>query len=256
MVAELPPGGKEPQEKTTQVQPLHLLTRLIVGGIEISAAELLHRLARWEADIQKQLDSNPSTETGNNLTPHYHPTQSESTAKLARLALIGLIFELQDGVKNRLNIFRKLGDLVTRTINAILQPVGSARIFSPTLAELDRWIIRGEQEVSRWIATGRYEEKQSRLLANYAFDELTDEYIKYLAAKPEVQDLVQTQSTGLANEVIEEVRERTISADTFLESLARSLLRRSPRSNLPEPQIATRLRSSSKQSPRKDKRSN
>jgi 16S rRNA A1518/A1519 N6-dimethyltransferase RsmA/KsgA/DIM1 with predicted DNA glycosylase/AP lyase activity len=62
-----------------------------------------------------------------------------------------------------------------------------------------------------------------------------DGYIDYLTTNPEVQELVQLQSTSLATEVVEEVRERSVSADTFLEGIARSLLRRVPRAFLPEP---------------------
>jgi hypothetical protein len=63
-----------------------------------------------------------------------------------------------------------------------------------------------------------------------------DQYIEYLNKNPEmVQDLVTGQSTGLASELVEEVRERTVSADNVFEMIARSILRRTPREELPEP---------------------
>jgi hypothetical protein len=63
-----------------------------------------------------------------------------------------------------------------------------------------------------------------------------DDYIGYLNTNPEkVQDLLAGQSTGIANELVEEVRERTVSADNVFEMIARSILRRTPREQLPEP---------------------
>jgi hypothetical protein len=59
---------------------------------------------------------------------------------------------------------------------------------------------------------------------------------KLFAQNPEVQELVQTQSIGLAEEVVEEVRERTVSADNFVEGIVRAVLRRPSRSQLPYPQ--------------------
>jgi hypothetical protein len=62
-----------------------------------------------------------------------------------------------------------------------------------------------------------------------------DSSIDYLTHNQEVQELVQTQSTGLATEVIEEVRERTFSADTYLENWLRKIFRMKPRSAIPGP---------------------
>jgi GNAT superfamily N-acetyltransferase len=63
-----------------------------------------------------------------------------------------------------------------------------------------------------------------------------DGYIDHLNKNPEsVQVLLAGQSTGLATELVEEVRERTVSADNVFEMIARSILRRTPREELPEP---------------------
>jgi len=67
-----------------------------------------------------------------------------------------------------------------------------------------------------------------------------DDVIDYLADKPEVQDLIAGQTTGLAGEVLSEVRERTVSGDSFLEGIVRAVLRKSPRAELPPPSIEIR----------------
>ena len=63
-----------------------------------------------------------------------------------------------------------------------------------------------------------------------------DTYIEYLNLHPEnVQTLIQGQSLGLAGQVMDGVRERTVTADTVAEMVARRLLRRAPRTDLPQP---------------------
>lgn len=70
-----------------------------------------------------------------------------------------------------------------------------------------------------------------------------DEYIGYLHENPEqVQDLIQGQSLSLSAEILDEVRERMVTMDSFLELLARSLFRRSPRAELPGPPPQVRAR--------------
>jgi len=63
-----------------------------------------------------------------------------------------------------------------------------------------------------------------------------DRYVDHLHEHPEaVQELVRGQSAGLAEEVANSVRQRTVSADTLLERFVRTLLRRRPRRDLSEP---------------------
>ncbi len=64
-----------------------------------------------------------------------------------------------------------------------------------------------------------------------------DRYLDYLHDEnPEaVQELIQGQSLGLAGEVMDQVRERTVTADSLLEAMVRAVLRRTPRENMPEP---------------------
>ncbi len=63
-----------------------------------------------------------------------------------------------------------------------------------------------------------------------------DIYIEYLNAHPEnVQTLIQGQSLGLAGQVMDGVRERTVTADSVAEMIARRVLGRAPRGDLPAP---------------------
>lgn len=63
-----------------------------------------------------------------------------------------------------------------------------------------------------------------------------DAYIEYLNQNPEeVQRLVSGQSRGLVEELRDEARERAVTADSAVEMLVRTLLRRPQRSELPPP---------------------
>jgi len=47
--------------------------------------------------------------------------------------------------------------------------------------------------------------------------------------------LIAGQTLGLTSEIADEVRERTVTADSVVEMFVRSLLRRPPRQDLPDP---------------------
>ena len=61
-------------------------------------------------------------------------------------------------------------------------------------------------------------------------------YIDYLNEHPNaVQQLVSGQSLGIAGQVMDEVRERTVTADSVAETLVRSILRKKPRAEIEPP---------------------
>jgi hypothetical protein len=63
-----------------------------------------------------------------------------------------------------------------------------------------------------------------------------DDYVQYLNAHPEsVQNLVAGQTIGLTTEIMNEVRERAVTADSVAEMIVRRLLRRKQRDELPAP---------------------
>ncbi len=70
-----------------------------------------------------------------------------------------------------------------------------------------------------------------------------DIYIDYLNDHPDaVQQLVSGQSLGIAGQVMDEVRERTVTADSVAETLVRSILRKKARTELESPPDAVQRR--------------
>jgi len=74
-----------------------------------------------------------------------------------------------------------------------------------------------------------------------------DRYIDYLNEHPDkVQNLISGQSVGLAGQMLDEVRERTVTADSVAELLVRNLLRKKPRSEVAEPPPNVQARAASR----------
>ncbi len=80
-----------------------------------------------------------------------------------------------------------------------------------------------------------------------------DVYIDYLNAHPaQVQTLLQGQSLGLASQVRDEIRERTVTADGLVDTVVRNLLRLKPREELSPPPIEVQRRAQSAHLPGDD----
>jgi hypothetical protein len=163
------------------------------------------------------------------------PGAESSALESVRLITIGAIFDTQERLGRGLTQIGRAGNAANRLAMRASRPLRWIPGVKPLQRRIDRLAARGEQEVSRWIKIGRQEEQQSKALAEKVIIDTVGEYIQYLADHPAVEELVEEQSTSLATEVVEEVRERAVSLDTFLEGIARGMLRRIPRSSLPQP---------------------
>ncbi len=96
-----------------------------------------------------------------------------------------------------------------------------------------------QKQVGEYLA---YLHEHPEQIANL-IREQGDTYIDYLNENPDsVQELVQGQSLNMATEMVEELRERSATADASLELLVRGLLRRPPREELstPAPEVVER----------------
>ena len=145
---------------------------------------------------------------------------------------------------------------------------GTRHGLSPAVGVSKRWIQAGQAEVrsSRGLARSFARLAADRAAGSLADSRLVDglvraiagNYLRYLETHPEalerlvrsqgdmfiaylnqnpdmVKELVAGQSSGLATELVEGVRARAVSADNVFEMVARSILRRTPRAQLPEP---------------------
>jgi hypothetical protein len=251
--------------------PLRSLTRLVVGGV-LSGLDLLSvKLETWEKQAdQPAVQPGPMMDTPAALSqpgslpspypmlpptlqPHNinqveihhsetHPIQTvfvpdtqETDGERLSYVVTGWLFSGQDRLAQYGQLTVRAMRLAGNWAELLGGPLYNSRMMSPLRRGLDGLSERGQQTVDSWMRAGRIEAERSRRVAGVALTERVDKAIDYLTANEEVQELVQSQSAGLIDEVIEEARERTVSADNFLEAVVRSVLRRPPRWELPEP---------------------
>ena len=217
-----------------EAQHLRSLTRLLVGGALVGWDELIARLETWDEGATFQaIDQDgdwydPSAEDYARVGADYRPPYPQSSnVETLRFALIGLLFETQSRlVDGSQAAFR----LTKRTTGPVLSPImtwmGRSRLLRPARNRFNRLVDRGENEVNRWVERGRTEETRSRNLALTAAEETFGESMGTLASAPELQELIRKQSAGLTQDVVDEVRSRTVTADLILERAARGILGR------------------------------
>ena len=200
--------------------PLDSLTRIAIGEVVEGAIELVGYLQQWEAPAREEAQTEDQSD--------------ETIDDMVGYAIVGLLFVSQRRVRRYLPMMLRFAGRTTRLVRSAIRPF----VYNPLTAPLRRRgpDIRGhaEGEVERWIAIGRRELPVSRILARHVTADIIDDFIARLAENPEVEILVQQQSAGLVSQVTDGLREQTVTADTAVERIARTLLRRPPRAQVIE----------------------
>lgn len=206
-----------------------VLLRLLIGLTLEGADELNHRLRDWEAKVAHNSASSYATDTG-------HEPLSDADRRY--YALIGMLFAIRQRAE------RDMAGWVTSPVRAAQHVVNTADRLSrnpllrpfvkPVKNRADAIGQHISDEVERWIVIGQAEEQHSRAVARVAVPDVIDEVLQILADNPELQSLIQQQSVGLAEEVVDSVREVTVTADAVLEGVVRKVLNRKPRQQLPK----------------------
>ena len=205
---------------------LHSVTRLTIGGLFVALDEVNNRLFEWESKPEPTIAPESF---------EYIEIPPEDDKNALREGLVGLVFVIEDQIHDGFLHFDRITRWVGQQSGQAFSPILSSRLGAPFMRQFNQLAQRGQYEIDVWRERGKREERVSRKIVLSAIDQGIDQTVNLLADKPEIQELVQSQSASLAAEVIEEIRERTVSSDNYLESIARSMLRRPPRSELPEP---------------------
>ncbi len=229
--------------RTSLFGSLRSITRLMIGSVGLGIDEFQRHLSSWDEEYQYsklQNDSNnynPSSIEKNELVTviPYEEIESDQPSNDFRFTIIGLLFETQDKLHSRLQTVSRAGRLINDVTAPIVRPFTRSWLIPPLRRRYNALVERGEDEFNRWTSLGRSEYIRSRAMAQTAVESTYQETVETLANDPEIQELIQTQGIGLAGEVVDELRERSVSADNFLDGFVRALLRRTPRAELPPP---------------------
>lgn len=237
------------------------LLRLALGSALEGSAQFVDHLRRWE----QQLSDGAHVAAG---------SDSEKAADRVRYALIGAMFDAQRKLRRRADVVGRLahlvGEQVARAAEPLVEPLRTswlADVWKVTLAsEIDRLVQEGRlqeqnarkltnrllgatiDEIIVYLSDNRYVDQLvnsqvTQLEDNPHVDALTNDILDHLAENPEpVRRIVQGQSSGLTDELTEELRERAVSLDMVGESLVRRIFGRAPRRDLPGPSAPVRAR--------------
>lgn len=203
------------------------IVKLMIGGAVEGTAELARRLERMEAEINAAANGPP------------RPGEVNGSADVVRYMFGGMVLSAAGGARRQALKLAEASDLFWRFTGSAIEPLAANRLTGRVVGPFDRafgrLVQRGQRQVNAWVELGRTNEPSARLIARQTYLEIVDDFINHLSKNQQLADLVQEQSVGLANEVVEEVRERTVSADSLAESIVRRLLKRPPREALPPP---------------------
>ncbi len=209
-----------PKQNLTKDQ-LDILIRLIIGTGLIGAEDLGQYLQQWEENARHHAETMDMPE--------------ETKAAVIRYAVLGALFELKDKVEAGLENLGKTANNFSQTVSQKSQPVTKSRFYQPVQKKYDELVAYGEAKLNMLVERGRREEPAARALAREALGESINEMIEFLAENEEITEMIQQQSMGMANEVVEDMRTRTVTADNVMERVTRNILRRPQREELPPP---------------------
>ena len=254
------------KENTNRFRPLRSLTRIIIGGVVLGAETLTERLQRWEhpegtepaagsgAEVPPseaetpegqpaaaETDSQSVDPLPEQLPPphrveHVPPKSSSAEVSQVGYALVGLLFESQETLGRWWDLSARAGKLAARAADPLIKPL--TKLPNPARKPVDRLAERGQSKVEQWVSRGRAETEQGVQITQTAVTETMDETITYMAQNPALEELVQQQSLSLAQQMLLQIRQMSLSADYFFEGAIRYLLHRPPRNLLPPPSSA------------------
>ena len=217
---------RAPKSDQDEQQEFRTLLRFLIGSAIEGSDEFRRRLRLW----QVELDIVPPSEM-------VVESADESGTDRLRHALLGIFFQTLDAWSDNLNSLDKRSSRAYRRVSRLFEPLTTSRLLRPARDNYEYMVAKGESLLERWINRGRREERVSRRLVRLqAYDDMIDDVLDYMAKKPEVRDLVQQQSIGMAGEVLGEFRERSTYVDSYIENTANVILGRRRKESQPPPE--------------------
>ena len=232
VAAQAGPDAAPDVQRAVQSEDLQLLSRFLIGAALLGSDELMARLRL----VQEQLDADPDGHaSGASL-------EQESELELLRYLSIGLLGRGREVVVGGMRRGMRLTLGVTRNALSGVDRLSDNPLTRPLRRSIVARVRDLGEKAAVLIGEGRREEQKARLLANGTVSEIIDEVLDFVSESPEVEQLVQDmigqQSAGLAGVVADNARSVTVTGDYLIEGLARRLLRRKGRLELPPSPLA------------------
>ena len=152
-----------------------------------------------------------------------------------RLAVMGLAASANARAVRATRLALWTGGLA---VDAARWPLDHIFLFRPLRYGIDRVAEVRDQQIDRWVEAGRELDSGSRAVAAVSLDRAAQETVEVVTVEPHVQALVQeivaAQGTGIAEEMLKEVREYAVSLDLGIDR-AWATLRGRPKPNIAVP---------------------
>lgn len=225
---------QEDQQNTIPAQPdtARQLSRLLVGLALIVGEGFFRALHNAQETVDSRIESTPADKK----------QVDETEIDQMRYLMVGSLYQAQKiAARGARKGFRfslrasgaMLGAFYAITDNSLLRPM--QRPVDVVLSSVAR-------DADQALRMGRYEEEQSKAIAQETVSEIVDDVVDSIADNPKVakavQDIVGSQSMGMAQIGLDGAAAATSASDDAVEGVIRRLLRMTPRKELPESPIA------------------
>jgi hypothetical protein len=224
----------DPSRPMSNEEILRRLIRLVVGLALVGKDALQRQLPAWEAqaalvieELEKRLEQGSSSEATSETMPESPPSPSDTPwfPKNWEYRLVGLAFESPGYIKSGLSLLWQTQQKAWRFTAPLRWPLDALGVTDMSRQWLSGMIEQIKNDMDRLEAIGESEAEPSRALGYVTINSSYEALLENLAGNPDVQKLIQQQSVGLTEEVIEEVRERTVGIDILADNILRRLLR-------------------------------
>jgi hypothetical protein len=192
----------------------------------VGARELRLRLEQWQQAIPDAASTQAVA------------SRAASPSDALRYTLVGMMFETGSRMRRRFSIMRRRLARASHEANRFYANAMSNMRYTPLdplRVRLEEIVYRATMTLDRWADRGRMEEQQSQDMTQEAMVSVIDELLDYMARNPEVRELIEQQGMSMADSAVGEVRERTETADMWIERVARGLLHRPASENPAQP---------------------
>jgi len=218
-IADLESVVREPADSIivtseTGIGTTRMVIRLALGSIILGREELNRRFREKQAQLNQS------------LSPQLTNRSEESPNDRSRYAVEGALVQTSETLSRGVQTIGNATNAVFKLASRLARPVTGSRVMRPVRRQFDRFEARGEQVMQTWINTGRSEEYLSRALVQDTTTEIIEEVLDYLAVSPEMDQLVQQQTSDMAGDVVEEFQDRTTRIFVFRKWFSRSPTRR------------------------------
>jgi hypothetical protein len=232
LIEEEEPREEKPSPTPAPPDTARQLSRLLVGLALIGGEGFFRALHNAQETVDSRIESTPADKNQVN----------ETEIDQMRYLMVGSLYQVQKlAMRGARKGFRfslrasgaMLGAFYAITDNSLLRPMQKP---------VDVVLSNVAHDADQALRMGRSEEEQSKAIAKETISEIMDDVVDSIADNPKVakavQDIVGSQSMGMAQMGLDGARSATSASDDAVEGVIRRLLHMTPRKDLPESPIA------------------